>query len=159
MEANAQRKEQENLFTLSIGTKGRLNDTEYLIIGAVRFVEISSYNQNQSEYWTEYLLYNTQQGFAWLIESGKRWRLSETLQTWPDFDSSGNPAGEMLIDHYRGQVEVAAGAFIGKSNKAICFITRNIAARKVMAGMSFCVPSRARTKLSGVKAVLCLTVK
>lgn len=79
MEANAQRKEQENLFTLSIGTKGRLNDTEYLIIGAVRFVEISSYNQNQSEYWTEYLLYNTQQGFAWLIESGKRWRLSETI--------------------------------------------------------------------------------
>ena len=79
MEANAQRKEQENLFTLSIGTKGRLNDTEYLIIGAVRFAEIPSYNQNQSEYWTEYLLYNTQQGFAWLIESGKRWRLSETL--------------------------------------------------------------------------------
>ena len=30
------------LFTLSIGTKGRLNDTEYLIIGAVRFAEISS---------------------------------------------------------------------------------------------------------------------
>lgn len=114
MEANAQRKEQENLFTLSIGTKGRLNDTEYLIIGAVRFAEISSYNQNQSEYWTEYLLYNTQQGFAWLIESGKRWRLSETLHTWPDFDSSGNPAGEMLIDHYRGQVEVAAGAFYWK---------------------------------------------
>lgn len=114
MEANAQRKEQENLFTLSIGTKGRLNDTEYLIIGAVRFAEISSYNQNQSEYWTEYLLYNTQQGFAWLIESGKRWRLSETLQTWPDFDSSGNPAGEMLIDHYRGQVEAAAGAFYWK---------------------------------------------
>ncbi|HHX2523355.1 TPA: DUF4178 domain-containing protein [Neisseria subflava] len=114
MEANAQRKEQENLFTLSIGTKGRLNDTEYLIIGAVRFAEIPSYNQNQSEYWTEYLLYNTQQGFAWLIESGKRWRLSETLHTWPDFDSSGNPAGEMLIDHYRGQVEAAAGAFYWK---------------------------------------------
>ena len=36
------------------------------------------------------------------------------LQTWPDFDSSGNPAGEMLIDHYRGQVEVAAGAFYWK---------------------------------------------
>lgn len=114
MKANVQRKEQENLFTLSIGTKGRLNDTEYLIIGAVRFAEISSYNQNQSEYWTEYLLYNTQQGFAWLIESGKRWRLSETLHTWPDFDSSGNPAGEMLIDHYRGRVEAAAGAFYWK---------------------------------------------
>ena len=114
MKANVERKEQENLFTLSIGTKGRLNDTEYLIIGAVRFAEISSYNQNQSEYWTEYLLYNTQQGFAWLIESGKRWRLSETLHTWPDFDSSGNPAGEMLIDHYRGRVEVAAGAFYWK---------------------------------------------
>ena len=81
---------------------------------AVRFAEISPYNQNQSEYWTEYLLYNTQQGFVWLIESGKRWRLSETLHTWPDFDSSGNPAGEMLIDHYRGQVEAAAGAFYWK---------------------------------------------
>ncbi len=53
-------------------------------------------------------------GFAWLIESGKRWRLSETLHTWPEFDSSGNPAGEMLIDHYRGQVEAAAGAFYWK---------------------------------------------
>ena len=96
------------------GTTGRLNDTEYLIIGAVRFAEISPYNQNQSEYWTEYLLYNTQQGFVWLIESGKRWRLSETLHTWPDFDSSGNPAGKMLIDHYRGQVKAAAGAFYWK---------------------------------------------
>lgn len=40
--------------------------------------------------------------------------MSETLHTWPDFDSSGNPAGEMLIDHYRGQVEAAADAFYWK---------------------------------------------
>lgn len=130
MEANAQRKEQENLFTLSIGTKGRLNDTEYLIIGAVRFAEIPSYNQNQSEYWTEYLLYNTQQGFAWLIESGKRWRLSETLHTWPDFDSSGNPAGEMLIDHYRGQVEAAAGAFYWKVKQGDLFHYKEYSGKK-----------------------------
>ena len=66
----------------------------------------------------------------------------------------------MLIDHYRGRVEAAAGAFIGSQTKAICFITRNIAAKKVMAGMSFCVPEQSKDEIVwSKKAFLCLTVK
>lgn len=119
MKENTARQEQQNLFTLKIGTVGRLNDTEYRVIGAVQYAEIPfgsitrNYVVKEERFgkWTEYLLYNTQQGFAWLVESGNSWRFSETLQAWPEFDINGNPVDEKVVDRYGGRVETAAGAF------------------------------------------------
>ena len=126
MKENTARQEQQNLFTLDIGTIGRLNDTEYRVIGAVQYAEIPfgsitrNYVVKEERFgkWTEYLLYNTQQGFAWLVESGNSWRFSETLQAWPEFDVNGNPIDEEVVDRYGG-LKQQRERFIGVSKAGI----------------------------------------
>lgn len=121
MSANTRKQQQERSFTLPIGATGRLNDTEYQIIGAVKYTEIPfgsisrhfgrSAADRQYGSWNEYLLYNTQQGFAWLVESEYTWRLSHTMRTWPNLADGGTARNAKVLDRYGGRVEAVAGAF------------------------------------------------
>ena len=122
--ANAMRAAQKNLFTLPVGKQGRLNGSEYYVMGAVRYAELDPEATREylfegkrrtltpEGWWVEYLLYNPQKGFMWLVESSDgSWSKSETLNTWPRLNPARTPQGRRKLYSYGGRVEVAAGAF------------------------------------------------
>ena len=122
--ANAMRVAQDKLFTLPIGKQGRLNNNDYFVMGAVRYSELdpdATYEYmfegkrrilTPVGWWVEYLLYNPQKGFAWLVESSDgEWSQSETQNNWPRLNNARKPQGCNELYSYGGKVEVAAGAF------------------------------------------------
>jgi hypothetical protein len=99
---------------LPIGGKAQFENTELTIIGfMVRSVEV----EGQRYYWGEYLLYNPQVGFRWLVHSDDQWSFVQSV-----------PAGEITESNgaiFRGkkfkifqdagtQVEHVAGEFYWK---------------------------------------------
>ncbi|SPY01964.1 Uncharacterised protein [Neisseria flavescens] len=121
--ANAMRTAQQSLFTLPIGSKGRLKKREFYVMGAVIYAETDAQETFDNLFsganrtltpegqWLEYLLYNPTQGFLWLVESDDGWSLSQTQNTWPRLDRNRQPQGCGKLYDYGGKVEVAAGAF------------------------------------------------
>ncbi|MFP2963747.1 DUF4178 domain-containing protein [Myxococcus sp. 1LA] len=56
--------------TIPLGTKGKLDGTEWICIGYLE----RSYTVDGVRYpWEEYLLYNASRGFTWLMESNGHW--------------------------------------------------------------------------------------
>ena len=121
--ANNLRLSQNTLFTLPIGSTGRLKNKEFHVIGAIRYLETDAQETFDNLFkgakhtlapegqWTEYLLYNPTQGFLWLVEADEGWNISETLNDWPRLDRNRQPQGYGKLYDYGGRVEVAAGAF------------------------------------------------
>lgn len=60
---------------IPLGTVGTLHGTEYTVIGYVR----RSVRYDIKYYWSEYLLYNPQVGFRWLIHSDRHWSFAEPI--------------------------------------------------------------------------------
>eukprot|EP00913_Durusdinium_trenchii_P028398 g26626.t1 len=60
---------------IPLGTVGTLDGVEYTVIGYVR----RSVRFDIKYYWSEYLLYNQQAGFRWLIHSDAHWSFAEPL--------------------------------------------------------------------------------
>lgn len=60
---------------IELGTTGVLRDVEYTVIGYVR----RSVTFDLKYYWAEYLLYNPQVGFRWLIHSDNHWSFAEPI--------------------------------------------------------------------------------
>ena len=121
--ANNLRLSQNTLFTLPVGSTGRLKNKEFHVIGAIRYLETDAQETFDNLFkgakhtlapegqWTEYLLYNPTQGFLWLVEADEGWNISETLNDWPRLDRNRQPQGYGKLYDYGGRVEVAAGAF------------------------------------------------
>lgn len=72
-------------------------------------------NLFQSSEWYEYLLYNPEHGFRWIVESEEGWDLTRLIDEWPAMDKNGNP---VLLNKsfkkgydYGSKVLYAAGAF------------------------------------------------
>lgn len=63
-------------FVLEIGQTGKLNDVEYMVIGAM---QRSVTYDGTDYYWTEYLLYQPRVGFRWLVESDDHWSFVEPV--------------------------------------------------------------------------------
>lgn len=121
--ANNLRLSQNTLFTLPIGSTGRLKKREFYVMGAIRYAETDAQETFDNLFnganrvltpegqWSEYLLYNPTQGFLWLVEADEGWNISETLSDWPRLDRNRQPQGYGKLYDYGGRVEVAAGAF------------------------------------------------
>lgn len=124
IEANNMREAQQQSLRLPLGAGGKINGKTYTVIGAVRKEELAAQDAFDALYgkrpgglvpessWTEYLLYNPQAGFLWIVETADgEWSLSETLTDWPRLDANGQPQGSSKLYDYGGQVSYAAGAF------------------------------------------------
>ena len=121
--ANNLRLSQNTMFTLPVGSTGRLKNKEFHVIGAIRYLETDAQETFDNLFkgakhtltpegqWTEYLLYNPTQGFLWLVEADEGWNISETLNDWPRLDRNRQPQGYGKLYDYGGQVKVASGAF------------------------------------------------
>lgn len=124
IEANHMRQAQEKLFMLPVGSKGRLKNRDYYVMGAVRYSEtdaqetfdkmfgMATHALVPESWWVEYLLYHPQHGFNWLVQTEDgEWSIAETLNEWPRLNQYNQPQGCEKLYDYGGRVEVAAGAF------------------------------------------------
>jgi hypothetical protein len=68
-------KEPKPPLRIALGTKGKLRDVEYTVIGYLR----RSVTYDKVYYWQEYLLYAPQEGYRWLIDSDQHWSLGSPV--------------------------------------------------------------------------------
>jgi len=98
--------------TLALGDIGTIDRVRYEVIGFLKCREVES---DESSEWIEYLLFNDQKGFVWLVESEDRWDRVKVLNLWPDQASptSVGFGGERYtkLYQYGSEVIYAAGAF------------------------------------------------
>ena len=122
--AGIMRDAQQEALPLPLGTKGTLYGKSYTVIGAVYRDEISGDDARllmggfsprngivPQSWWREYLLYSTQHGFAWLVETEDGWKLSQTQAAFPPLNQHGEPQQGRFLYDYGGRVGFAAGAF------------------------------------------------
>lgn len=75
--------------SIALGAKGTIGGVAYVVAGFMR----RSVTFDQKYEWGEYLLFNQEQGFRWLVESDDHWSI-----VWPI------PAGD-VVDRMRGKVQ------------------------------------------------------
>ncbi|AXK40444.1 DUF4178 domain-containing protein [Crenobacter cavernae] len=102
----------QKTFTLAPGDTAKIDGADWTLIGLTQKRERDS---DEVTLWVEYLLFNAQRGFLWLIESDTGWERATVLNRWPKLDAKGRV--ELLGKPYRklydygGEVVYAAGAF------------------------------------------------
>lgn len=74
---------------IPLGSKGRIDDLDYTIIG---YVKKSVTYEGTNYPWVEYLLYSFTGGYRWLVESDGHYTLMETIPNVPT-SLSGGPVG------------------------------------------------------------------
>lgn len=79
---------------IPLGTRGRLKDTDWICIG---YLERSCLVEGVRYPWEEYLLFNKEQGFTWLMESNGHWVFLTPLEAGEVAVAPGGSA------HYNGQ--------------------------------------------------------
>ena len=72
---------------IPLGTVGQWQGTEYTVIG---FLKRSTTEEGTEYAWFEYLLYNPQAGFRWLVQSDRHWSFVEPV-----------PPGDVSAAQYR----------------------------------------------------------
>ena len=98
---------------LPLGSEGRLRGSNWRAIG---FMRRSSSSAGSTYSWSEYLLYDVQQGFAWLIEYQGHWNLAHSLSNPPAVsrgETKFTYAGRQfrLFNHGQAEVIYVVGEF------------------------------------------------
>ena len=98
--------------TLDVGDGAMIDGVIWKIIGLIEQEEIGDSDSS----WTEYLLYNAQKGFFWLVEANDGWYRVAVLNQFPESYSTaqatlGGVKYRKLYDAYAAKVTYAAGAF------------------------------------------------
>lgn len=98
---------------LPLGSAGRLRDSDWRVIG---FMRRSSSSAGPTCSWSEYLLYDGQQGLAWLIEYQGHWNFARGLSNPPSVsrgEAKFTHAGRQyrLFNHGEAEVTHVVGEF------------------------------------------------
>lgn len=97
--------------TLQLGEVANFNGASWTLIG---YLQARETGEDVSS-WTEYLLFNPQKGFHWLVESDEGWESVEVLNSAPDLlDSQRVRYRDQTLTlawNYGAEVTFAAGAF------------------------------------------------
>jgi len=96
--------------SLQLGDIFTYQAVKWQLIGLMRCKETGE----ESSIWVEYLFFNAQRGFQWLVETDDSWTLTEVLNTLPEkHASSVRHAGKNYTKQwtYGAEVIYAAGAF------------------------------------------------
>ena len=98
--------------TVSLGDVATINGAKYETIG---LMQCQTSDGSESWTWVEYLLFNPDKGFHWLVESGEGWDSVGVLNEWPDQGAMGGATlhGDTYTktEEYDATVLYAAGAF------------------------------------------------
>lgn len=96
---------------IPLGSKGRLQGVLYAVVGFARYKEL-----NKPYYWTEYVLFNPVQGYAFLAEFEGHWNFLRFIADHShgkthqrSFEYKGRQYN--LFNQYQAQVQYAEGEF------------------------------------------------
>ncbi|PLQ01785.1 DUF4178 domain-containing protein [Cupriavidus pauculus] len=99
--------------SLTPGEVGTIDGKPYTVLGLLQCIDD---DPDESSTWVEYLLFNEQAGFIWLVEQDAGWDRVRVLDTWPSL--MGGASVAVLDDKeyrkgfaYRSTVLYAAGTF------------------------------------------------
>jgi len=96
--------------TLELGAVGNIDGINYTVLGALK-----RSSTDATAHWTEYLLYEAQRGFLWLIESNEGWERATVEDVWPVWDQPDSITLDQRrfakTDDYGARVDAAIGAF------------------------------------------------
>jgi len=99
---------------IEIGAEGTLFDVKYIVIGFMQ----RSVTFDRKYFWTEYLLYNADVGFRWLVHSDEHWSFSEPLSPADVHDYKTSTAWDgrtfKLFQRAIARVEYVLGEFYWK---------------------------------------------
>ncbi|MBI1311058.1 DUF4178 domain-containing protein [bacterium] len=99
---------------IPLGTEGRIDDVDYAVIGFMQ----RSVTFDRKYYWTEYLLYQPDAGFRWLINSDNHWSFAEPVSPAEvhDFKNAVRWNGQTfkLFQRAIARVEYVLGEFYWK---------------------------------------------
>lgn len=99
---------------IELGAKGTLFDVEYIVIGFMQ----RSVTYDRKYYWTEYLLYNPDVGFRWLVHSDEHWSFAEPLSPADVHDYKSSAVWDRktfdLFQRAVARVEYVLGEFYWK---------------------------------------------
>ncbi|MBN3004821.1 DUF4178 domain-containing protein [Chromobacterium alkanivorans] len=98
--------------TLELGKTATIDKLPWTLTGALVWAE----EEDADSRWCEYLLYNVDKGFRWLVESGDGWFIGELMDVWvdslrADYAMLGNKAYQRAYPDYAARIVYAAGAF------------------------------------------------
>src|SRR5688572_10127459 len=98
-------------YLIPIGTKGRINEIPYQVVGFILYQE-----QNSSARWREYLLFNPVSGYAFLSEYNGHWNYFHFISDCSNgltYYKSINYEGQIfnVFHKYHAKVIYAAGEF------------------------------------------------
>jgi hypothetical protein len=101
----------EIVTSAALGDVATINGSKYEVIG---LMQCGTTIGGESWTWVEYLLFNPNKGFVWLVESNDGWDSVAVLNEWPSFaggnvNLNGDSYGKS--DEYDAHVLYAAGAF------------------------------------------------
>ena len=79
---------------LDLGMKGRLKGKPYEVIGRIR---LKGFEDGESFFWDEYLLFNPNCGYAWLQEDEGRWTFFQKMRNKPVIDPRSVMVGYSFV--------------------------------------------------------------
>jgi hypothetical protein len=82
---------------IPLGAKGKIDGDEYVVAGFMQ----RSVKTDQRYFWTEYLLFNPNKGFRWLVESDHHWSFVWPINAGDVGDT--NPKGAVSRVTYEGR--------------------------------------------------------
>ena len=98
--------------SLTPGEVGTIDGKPYTVLGLLQCIDD---DEDESSTWIEYLLFNEQAGFLWLVEQDAGWDRVQVLDTWPNttLPTVATLAGVKYQKgfDYRSTVLYAAGTF------------------------------------------------
>jgi len=97
--------------SVGLGDAATINGSKYEVIG---LMQCGTTYDSESWTWVEYLLFNANKGFVWLVESSEGWDSVAVLNEWPSYaggDISLSGDSYAKSDEYEAHVLYAAGAF------------------------------------------------
>jgi len=99
--------------SIDLGDVATINGIKYETIG---LMQRQTRAGDESWTWVEYLLFNADKGFHWIVESGTRWDSVTVLNEWPELGNgnvSVSLSGDSYLkaEEYEAVVLYAAGSF------------------------------------------------
>lgn len=107
-----------------LGSKGTVDGVEYVVAGAMQ----RSVTFDQKYFWTEYLLFNREKGFRWLVESDGHWSFVDPVNAGDVRDAAVTTGQASKVIGYAGtsyklfqdaiaHVEAVVGEFYWKVSR------------------------------------------
>ncbi len=101
---------------IALGSMGQLQGASWQVVGFQHRMGHEAGDEDESFGWDEYLLYNRQRGFVFLVDASDGWRLVNPATGAPSYQKGGQSANYLgttyrLLSSYEAETTYVAGEF------------------------------------------------